>query len=83
MLEKLILGVVVGALKYFADRYAQTNAAKAEVYHELWKSAKTAYEWEAAAARHDGGADLRVREQGGRIELQSNDPTVDRGAPPS
>lgn len=70
MIEKIILGVVVGVLKYFADRHAQTNAAKAEVYRELWANAKAAYEWEAtAAAQPDGGAHLRVRQPGARIKL--------------
>lgn len=83
MIEKILLGVIVGVLKAFMDRHAQTNAAKAEVYRELWANAKRAYEWESAAAtQSDAGATLRVREQGGRVKLQSDDADPSGGTTP-
>ncbi len=84
MLEKVILGVVVGVLRYFMDRHAHTNAAKAEVYRELWTNAKKAYEWEAqAATAPDGGAALRVQPGSSGIVLQDHGPNTERPAPPT
>lgn len=74
MLEKIILSLVVGVLKYFMDRHTQNQSAKAEVYRELWANAKKAYEWETgAAASPDGGADLRVKDGAGTIKLDQHD----------
>lgn len=82
MLEKVLLGVVLGVLKFFMDRHTQNQSAKAEVYRELWAQAKKAYEWETAAtARSDGGAELRVHDPTARIKL--SDTTASSGGPTS
>jgi len=70
MWEKALVALVVGILQYLMGRHDQRNAAKAEVYRDLWIRAQEAYEWkQQAAVAADGGATLRVQPGAGRIEL--------------
>jgi TRAP-type mannitol/chloroaromatic compound transport system substrate-binding protein len=81
VIEKAIMAVVLAVIQFLASRHDQKNAAKAEVYRDLWAHAKRAYEWERDAHDTDTGADLRVRPSAGRIELQNDDPNA--GGPPA
>jgi len=85
MIEKILIGLVVGLLQYLAARRDQRNAAQAEVYRDAWKLAQKAYNWEVGAVQQpDGGTALRVREGAGTIELQGDRPDTERpGTPPS
>lgn len=77
MIEKILVGVVVGILKYLDTRRDQTRAAHNEVYREIWDLAKRAYEWEVAAAESpDGGSHLRVRDGASPIRLSRDHPDV-------
>lgn len=81
MIEKLLVGLVLGILQFLMTRRDQTTAAKSEVYREAWALAKKAYNWEVDAMhRTDGGGDLRVQDGAGPIKLSGSDSSSDRSA---
>lgn len=83
MIEKVILAIITSVLQFMMSRYDQRNAAKAEVYRDLWERARKAYEWErGAVGADDGGATLRVRDGASTIKLQGDNSATDRSATP-
>lgn len=82
MWEKALVALVVGILQYLMGRQDQRNAAKAEVYRDLWIRAQEAYDWKShAAAAPDGGATLRVQPGSTGIQLSRDGPDAN-GRPP-
>ncbi len=81
MIEKILVGLVVGILQYLMARKDLRDAAKAEVYRELYERAQKAYDWEVGAAnRPDGGGDLRVQDGASSIRLSSRGSDTDRSS---
>lgn len=83
MIEKILMAIVMSVLQFLAQRKDLKDAAKAEVYRELWDRSRKAYEWEqGAVATHDGGATLRVRDGAPPLQLHRDDSGADRSPLP-
>ncbi len=80
MIEKILVGLVVGILQYLMARKDLRDSAKAEVYREMYERAQKAYDWEIAVGP-DGGGDLRVRDGASPIELSGGRTNTDRTTP--
>lgn len=74
MIERLIIGVVVGILEVMVKRADAQQSAKAEAYRGALEKAREAREFEQTAQHHpDGRTHLRVRDDAPAITIRGDD----------